>query len=132
MGSGRDEIIGPDVISVLRASSYAGAVIQPEATAFGLFLRHLQPLLSPNSFHPLMMNSPALRLKQGGDPTIPLPPLRPCKAYNRLHQCFLITTGVSLIPLSGSRLPQHLTCVSFGHAQSLTDRDDRTTSSGGA
>ncbi len=41
VGSDRDEIIGPDVVPVLRASSYAGTVIQPETTAFGVFLRHL-------------------------------------------------------------------------------------------
>jgi hypothetical protein len=71
----------------------------PDATACGLFLRHLQPLLSPNPFYPLMIDSPALRLKQGRDPTIPIASILPCQADNRFRQCFLIITGLGLLPL---------------------------------
>ncbi len=79
-----------------------------------------------------MVHPPALRLKQGRKPTIPIASILPCEEDNRFRQCFLIATGMDLIPLGGSWLPQHLTRVSFGHAQSLTDCHDRATSSGGA
>jgi len=74
--------------------------MHPEATACGVFLRHHQPLPPLNPFYSLMMDSPALRLKHGGDPAIPIPSILPSKASHRLRQGFFSTTGLSLIPLS--------------------------------
>ena len=82
VGSDRDETIGPGVIPVLRPSSYTETVIQPEATAFRLLLQNLQPLPPPNPFYPLMIGSSTFRRKQGGDPSIPIPPLLPGKSSN--------------------------------------------------
>lgn len=47
------------MIAMLRSQSHAGPVVQPQAAAFGLPLRNLQPLASPDPLDPLVVDDPA-------------------------------------------------------------------------
>jgi hypothetical protein len=63
MGAVLDEVVGPDMIALLRAQPNAGSVGQPESAARGLLKWDLQPLASPDTLDPLVVNYPA-RLPQ--------------------------------------------------------------------
>ena len=54
-----DKVIGPDVIAVLGPEPDAGAVVQPQAAALWLPGRNLQPLASPDTLDPLVVDEPA-------------------------------------------------------------------------
>ena len=116
LGPCRNELVGPDMMAVLRPQPKTRALIQPHPTSFRLFLGRLQPLLAPNPLDPCMVHLPALRMKQGRTPAIPIPPIPPCESHHCRRQWFFIVTGVSLIPLGRSRLPQHLTRTSLRYA----------------
>ena len=64
MGTILDEVVGPDVIGPLGAQADAGSVSQPEPASFGLPGRNLQPLASPDSLNPLVVDDPACRRTQ--------------------------------------------------------------------
>ena len=55
-----DEVVGPDVVTVLRATTHAGSVIQPQAAPFWLLLRYFQPLATPDALDPFVVDVPAL------------------------------------------------------------------------
>jgi hypothetical protein len=45
---------------VLRATALTGSIIQPQAGPFRLFVRYFQALATPDAFHTLVVNVPAL------------------------------------------------------------------------
>ena len=55
-----DEVVGPDVVPVLRTTTHTRSVIQPQAAPFRLFLRYFQPLATPDALHPFVVDLPAL------------------------------------------------------------------------
>src|SRR6476469_2183723 len=63
MGAVLDEVVGPDMIALLRAQPNARSVGQPESAALGLLRWDLQPLTSPDTLDPLVVDYPA-RLPQ--------------------------------------------------------------------
>jgi hypothetical protein len=67
MGAVLDEVIGPDRIAVLGPQPDARAVGQPEAASLGLLGGNLQPLASPDPFHPLVVDQPACPAQQRAD-----------------------------------------------------------------
>jgi hypothetical protein len=62
-----DEVVGPDMIALLRAQPDARSVGQPEPGALGLLRRDLQPLASPDALDPLVVDYPARLAQQFGD-----------------------------------------------------------------
>jgi hypothetical protein len=54
-----DEVIGPDVVAMLRPQPDAGSVREPEPSSFGLLPGDLQPLASPDPLDPLVVDEPA-------------------------------------------------------------------------
>src|SRR6185503_15016312 len=59
MGAVLDEVVGPDMIALLRAQPNTRSVGQPEPASFGLFIGDLQPLASPDAIDPLFVDYPA-------------------------------------------------------------------------
>jgi hypothetical protein len=59
MGAILHEVVGPDMVGPFRAETDAGAVAWPDPTAFRLPGRDLQPLLTPDPLHPLVVDHPA-------------------------------------------------------------------------
>ena len=62
-----DEVVGPDMVGALRPSPHQRAVRQPETAPLGLFRRHPEPLVAPESFHPRVIDAPAFLAQEGGD-----------------------------------------------------------------
>ena len=59
-----DKIIGPDMVAMGRPEPDTRSIVEPQTSSFGLLLRNLQPLLTPDTFHPLMANLPTLSSEQ--------------------------------------------------------------------
>ena len=101
------------MIRVCRSSPHTGTVVQPETSPGRLLLRHLQAFLPPDSFHPLVIDSPAVIAEQACDLAIPLPAILTRQVDDGLCQGGLVIRQVSLIPLRGAGLPQHSTDPTF-------------------
>jgi hypothetical protein len=57
-----DEVVGPDMIAVLRPQADARSVGQPEPAALGLLMGNFQPLALPDTLDPLVIDfQPAWR-----------------------------------------------------------------------
>jgi hypothetical protein len=61
VGAVLDEVIGPDMIALLRPQPNARSVGQPEPAALGLLMGNLQPLTLPDTLDPLATRDLALR-----------------------------------------------------------------------
>ena len=60
MGLVGHEVVGPDVIPVTRPQTDARPVVEGEPASLRLPLRHVEPLLTPNALHALVIHSPPL------------------------------------------------------------------------
>ena len=67
---GQDEVLGPDVVRPARPQTDAGPVVEPKPASLGLLYRNLQPFAPPYSFHPLVVDVPALGPEQRRDAAI--------------------------------------------------------------
>ena len=94
-----DEAIGPDMIAMLRSQSYAGAVIKPETTAFGLFHRNFQALAPPSSSDSFVVHMPALIAQHRCDALIAIASKLACQGNNRCRQGVFIIGLFQLAPL---------------------------------
>jgi hypothetical protein len=61
------------VIPVRRPKAHAGAVVEPQPSAFGLFLWHFEAFLPPETLDPFVIDSPSHSMQQLRHPTIPVP-----------------------------------------------------------
>jgi hypothetical protein len=71
-GSVRHEIIGPYMIRPAGLQTNTRSVLEPQASAFRLFVWHFQTLLSPDPLNPLMVYLPSGVSQQRRDPAIPI------------------------------------------------------------
>ncbi len=78
------EIIGPDMVAMAGPEPDTRPIVEPETSSFGLLLRNLQPLLAPDAFHPLMIDSPTLSSEQCRNPAIAVAPI----LFGKLYYCF--------------------------------------------
>lgn len=68
--SALDEVIGPDMVGVLRPKPDARSVIQPETSSLRLLLGNLQPLPPPDALDAFGVHRPALGSQHRRDPAI--------------------------------------------------------------
>jgi hypothetical protein len=94
------EIIGPDMMAMGGPEPDARPIVEPETSAFGLFLRNLQPLLAPDAFHPLMIDSPTPSSEQGRNPSITVAPIGFGKFDNFLSEPLFSLCPFGYEPLS--------------------------------
>ena len=59
MGAVLDEVVGPDMVGMLGPQADAGAIGQPQPSAFGLLGRHFQSFAMPDPLHPAVADRPA-------------------------------------------------------------------------
>jgi len=59
MGAVLDEVVGPDVVAVLRPKPDARSVSEPEPPPLRLSGRHLEPFTPPDPLDPLVVDEPA-------------------------------------------------------------------------
>ena len=70
MGAVSHEVIAPDMATILRPKPHARSVIEPQSSPLWLFLRHLEPLATPDAFDPFGIHDPAVIAQQGRDPPV--------------------------------------------------------------
>ena len=68
--SGAHEVVAPHAIRPFRSQPYTTSVVQPQSSSWPLFLRHFEPLATPDALHPILPNMPACFLQQRGNPAV--------------------------------------------------------------
>jgi len=116
-----DEVVGPDVVGMLRPETDARAVIEPEPPALGLLMWNLQPLASPDPMHPLDPHHPARPLQHHRDPAIAIAAILGGKGNDVGGQCRLIIGSPGDLALRRSMLPQNPACPSFRDPEFMND-----------
>ena len=99
---------------------------------FRLFLRHFQPLASPEPFHAFVIHSPALAPQERRDASIAVPPILRRQLDQPRDQAGRVVGHTAVVPLRRPRLRQHPTGPSFRDAQVVPDMVHRLASSGRA
>jgi len=132
VGAILDEVIGPDVIALLRPQPDARPVGQPEPAALGLFMGHLQPLASPDTLDPLVIDCPARLAQQSGDLAIAIAAVLPGKLDNVGGKTFLVLTTARDLALCRAMLPERRTGATLGDMQLRSDLLNAGTATRGA
>ena len=70
VGPVMNEVVGPDVVSPLRAQLDTRSVVEPQTTPFRLVSGHLQPLAPPQPLNPLVVDLPAPLAQQRCNPSV--------------------------------------------------------------
>jgi hypothetical protein len=124
MGAILDEVVGPDVVRVLRPQPDAGSVVEPEPATFGLFGRDLQALAFPDPLDPLLVHQPACRLQEGGDLTIAIPAIEPGQRDDVGRQLLLVLSAPRVLALCRAMLAERRTGATLGDAEKASDMLD--------
>jgi hypothetical protein len=132
VGAVLDEVVGPDMIAVLRPQPDARSVGQPEPAALGLLLGDLQPLASPDTLDPLVVDCPARLAQQFGDLAIAIAAVLPSKLDNIGRQTLLVLTTARDLALRRAVLPERRTGATLGDMQLRSDLLDAGTATRGA
>ena len=101
------KIIGPDMVTMGGPEPDTRPIIEPQTSAFRLLLGNLQPLLTPDAFHPLMIDLPTLSLEQGCDATIPITPIPFGKLNNLVSKPLFGIRPPGYEPLGRPRLTDY-------------------------
>src|SRR5829696_2510848 len=70
MGSALNKVEAPHVMGPLRPQPDAGAVVEPQPTAWPVLFGNLEPFTAPDALNPIPTHRPACHLQQGRDPPI--------------------------------------------------------------
>src|SRR6266446_300870 len=117
LGAVLDEVVGPDMITLLRAQPNARSVGQPEPAALGLLMGNLQPLASPDTLDPLVVDCPARLAQQRGDLAIAVAAVLPGKLDNIGGETPLVLTNARDLALRRAMLPERRTGATLGDVQ---------------
>src|SRR3954453_24257848 len=91
MGVALHKVKAPDVVGPLRAAPNAGAVVEPQPTAWPMLLGHLEPLTAPAALNPVLAHTPACDLQQSGDPAIAIAPILSGKGHDGSGESILVS-----------------------------------------
>jgi hypothetical protein len=119
------EVVRPDMIATLRPPAYARAVIQPEAAASGLLLRHSKALLTPDPLDTLVVHSPALSPEQRRDPPVAVSPVRRGQFDDPPRQRLLVVPLRRPVPVRRTGLTHQPASPTLAHAEPREQRIDR-------
>ena len=95
------------MVGMLRTQPHARTVVQPEAAPFGLLLRNLQPLASPDPRHPFGVHPPASFPQHRRDAAIPIAAVLDGERRDVGGQCRLVIGLGRLLALPGAVLAQN-------------------------
>ena len=121
MGAVLDKVVGPDMIALLRPQPNARSVGQPESAALGLLSWDLQPLASPDTLDPLVVDYPARLPQQFGDLAIAVAAVLPGKLDNIGGETLLVVTTTRDLALCRAMLPERPTGATLGDMQLRSD-----------
>jgi hypothetical protein len=109
------------MITLLRAQPNARSVGQPESAALGLLSWDLQPLASPDTLDPLVVDYPARLPQQFGDLAIAVAAVLPGKLNNIGRETLLVVTTTRDLALCRAMLPERRTGATLGDMQLRSD-----------
>jgi hypothetical protein len=132
VGAVLDKVVGPDMIALLRAQPNARSIGQPEPTALGLLRRDLQPLASPDTLDPLVVNYPTRLTQELGDLAIAVAAVLPGKLDNVGGETLLVVTTARDLALRRAMLPERRTGATLGDMQLRSDLLNAGTATRGA
>ena len=95
----QDEVIGPDVVRPRRSQTDTRSVIEPQPTAFRLFLGDLQPLPPPDALNPFSIYMPTFGSQQGSDPSITVSAILAGQAGDRFRQSIFVRPATRRLAL---------------------------------
>src|SRR5262245_63170190 len=105
------------MIAVLGPQPDARSVGQPEPASFGLFIRDLQPLASPDALDPLVVDYPACLAQQFGDLAISVAAVLPGKLDSIGGETLLVLTAARGLSLRRAMLPERRAGATLGDMQ---------------
>ena len=120
------------MIALLRAQPNARSIGQPEPTALGLLRWDLQPLASPDTLDPLVVDYPTRLPQQFGDLAIAVAAVLPGKRDNVGRQMLLVVTTARDLALRRAMLPERRTGATLGDMQLRSDLLNAGTATRGA
>jgi hypothetical protein len=120
------------MIALLRAQPNARSVGQPESTALGLLRWDLQPLASPDTLDPLIVDCPARLTQECGDLAIAIAAVLPGKLDNIGRETLLVVTTARDLALRRAMLPERRTGATLGDTQLRSDLLNAGTATRGA
>src|SRR5262249_38452302 len=105
MGAVLDEVVGPDMIVLLRPQPDARSVGQPEPAALGLLMGDLEPLALPETLDPLVVDCPARLAQQFGDLAVAIAAVLPGKLDNIGGETLFVLTTAREVSVCRAMLP---------------------------
>ena len=84
-----------------------GAVIEPQPTPLGLLLGDFEPLLTPDTLHPLVVYLPTFSSQQGRYPPVSVAPIPAGQVDDRGPEGLIIIPDPRNPSLGGSGLTDH-------------------------
>ena len=112
--------------------SNTGTIIEPQTSTLRLFLWDLEPLLTPDTFNAFVVDLPAVSPQKCCNASIAVATILAGKPDNLFSEKRFLDLGFWLIPLSRTRLTDHMANSPFGHIQPLPDMVNALTPPGGA
>ena len=90
------------MVSVCRPKPNAGFIIKTQTASFGLLLRDLEPLLTPDAFYAfmVMVNLPTVSSQKGCNTTVAVPTILTRKSDNFRLEDFILAPDSRIISLS--------------------------------
>jgi hypothetical protein len=120
------------MIALLRAQPNTRPVGQPEPAALGLLRWDLQPLASPDTLDPLVVDYPARLPQQFGDLAIAVAAVLPGKLDSIGRETLLVVTTARDLALCRAMLPERRTGATLGDMQLRSDLLNAGTATRGA
>src|SRR5499427_9319306 len=117
VGAVLDKVVGPDVIAVLRPQPDARSVRQPKSAALRLLMGNLEPLASPDTLDPLVVDEPAGLPQQPGDLAIAVAAVLPGKLDDIGRETLFVVTTARELALRRAMLPERRTGAALGNMQ---------------
>jgi len=132
MGAVLDKVVGPDMIAVLRPQADARSVCQPEPATLGLLRWDRQPLASPDTLDPLVVDYPTRLAQELGDLAIAVTAVLPSKLDNIGGETLLVLTTARELALCRAMLPERRAGATLGDMQLRSDLLNAGTATRGA
>jgi len=132
VGAILDEVVGPDVVAMLRPQPDARPIRQPKPAAFWLFVRNLQALTPPDPFNSLVVDDPAGLLQQPGNLAIAVAAVLSGQGNKVGGEPFFVGTAPRHLALRRAVLPERRTGATLGDLQIRSNIINAGASAGGA
>jgi hypothetical protein len=133
VGAVLNEVVGPDMITVLWPQSDARSVRQPEPPALGLLAGHLEPLAPPDPLDPLVVDHPARgRAQQLRDLAVAVAAVPARELDDVGRELFLVVPAPRKLALRRAMLAERGAGAALGDLELVSDVLDADAATRGA